>query len=252
MPHKKLEVLKMRDRNESYHKKKGMLFDLPMKVAIIGRSQLSGKSNLVGNLLLSEDPRLYRHEFEGTNIYIFSPTAKTDFKIRTMIDELEVPTSNVFSSLDENVLDALYEMIEDEFKSKVAQKQRPPHFLFYFDDVSASGDLKKHKNGALAKIVQNGRHVLISTIVTSQTYIDTPRFLRENMSGGAFFAGTSRQLEVITEDHSYVEAKVFKKMFRHHTNQPHSFMVVNYSNPPDARYMDTTFIPINPDDFNDC
>ena len=91
-----IKILKMRDKNESHHRKKGKLFDLPMKLLVVGKSQLSGKSNLIGNLLLQEDKRLYRNEFEGDNIYIVSPSARTDDKIRTIIEELDIPGSNVF------------------------------------------------------------------------------------------------------------------------------------------------------------
>ena len=60
------------------------LFNLPMKLLIIGRSQLSGKSNFLGNLLLSDDPRLYGDDFEGENIYLFTPSV-TDHKLKVII-----------------------------------------------------------------------------------------------------------------------------------------------------------------------
>tara|TARA_E500000318_G_scaffold51831_1_gene48509 strand:- start:29 stop:778 length:750 start_codon:yes stop_codon:yes gene_type:complete len=249
MGHKKVEIYKMKDKNESYHKKKGLLFDLPMKVGICGRSQLSGKSNLLGNLLLSEDSRLYKNDFLGDNIYIFSPSAHTDYKIKTIIEEKDIPPQNVFTEMTDGVLEALYEMIETEFKERAAKKEPQEHRLIIADDMSADGSLKKHKNGTLAKIVQNGRHVLISTIATCQKYSDLPTFLKENLTGGCFFSGTDRQLEAISDDHNYLEDKTaFRKMFRKVTNDPHTFLVVNYSNPLSARYMDTNFVPI----MHDC
>ena len=140
----------------------------------------------------------------------------------------------------------MYEVLKDEFNEKVNAKERPDHKLFLFDDMTASGDLKKHTNGAINKIFSNGRHVLINVIVTAQKYSDLPTFARENLSGGMFFAGTDRQLELIMDDHNYMEDKrQFKKMYSETTKEPHSFLVVNYSNHPDARYMDSDFVPIS-------
>ncbi len=51
-----------------------------------------------------------------------------------------------------------------------------------------------------------------------------------------------------SEDHNFlVEGKnQFKKMFREVTREPHSFLVVNYSNPPEKLYMNKNFKPIGP------
>ena len=133
----------MKDTNEKLHKKKGLLFDLPMKLLIIGKSQLSGKSNLIGNLLLQEDKRLYRDEFDGDDIYIVSPSAYTDKKIRTLIEEKDIPASNVFEEYNENELDNLYEILKDEFNMAIEEKEKPKHKLIIFDDMSASRLLKK-------------------------------------------------------------------------------------------------------------
>lgn len=241
---KRLPMFKMKDKNESYHKKKGLLFDMPYKIALVGRSMLSGKTNSVSNLLMRDE--FYKNDIDGENIYIFSPSAKTDYKLKTLIEERDIPQQNVYDSYNEDVIDGLYEVLKDEFNEKVNAKERPDHKLFLFDDMTASGDLKKHTNGAINKIFSNGRHVLINVIVTAQKYSDLPTFARENLSGGMFFAGTDRQLELIMDDHNYMEDKrQFKKMYRETTKEPHSFLVVNYSNHPDARYMDSDFVPIS-------
>ena len=60
---KPIEIKRMKDKNEKFYTNKGDLFNLPMKLLIIGRSQLSGKSNFLGNILLSDDPRLYGDDF---------------------------------------------------------------------------------------------------------------------------------------------------------------------------------------------
>lgn len=240
-----IKIFKMRDKNEALHKKKGLLFDLPMKLLIIGKSQLSGKSNLIGNILLQEDKRLYRDEFDGDDIYIVSPSARTDNKIRTLIEEKDIPAGNVFEDYDERELDTLYEVLKDEFNNAIIEKEKPRHKLIIFDDMSASGMLKKNMNGVMAKIFCNGRHIMLSVIVTAQKYSDILTTCRENSTGLMVFAGTDRQLNLIMDDHNHFEdRKEFVKMFREQTNEPHSFLVVNYSNPIKTRYMDKNFKPL--------
>jgi hypothetical protein len=242
-----IEILRMKDPNEKHYKKKDNLFDLPMRILVVGKSQMSGKSNLIGNLLLQEDSRLYRDDFDGEDIYIFSASLKTDRKIKTLIEEKDIPSSNLFDSFDDDVCSALYDVVKDNYDDAVKDKRKPKHSLMIFDDLSFKGDLKRHKNGSIAKIFSNGRHINCSCILTAQKYTDILTSARENATGLCAFAGTDRQLELISEDHNYLEDKKnFKKMYRTITNQPHAFLVVNYSNPIDSRYMNQNFLPIGP------
>jgi hypothetical protein len=239
-----IEIYKMKDKNEKFHIKKGKMFDIPFRLLVIGKSQLSGKSNFVANLLLQEDSRLYRDNFDGSNIFIWSPSLNTDYKIKTIIEELDIPKQNLFTEFDENTIEAIYELTKDEFNEAVADGDKPEPKLFIFDDMSAGGDLKSKTNGIISKIFSNGRHILLSTIMTAQKYTDILTSARENCSGAVLFSGTDRQLESIADDHSVIDRKEFKKMYRKVTEEPHAFMVVNYSNPIDSRYMDKNFNPI--------
>jgi hypothetical protein len=100
-------------------------------------------------------------------------------------------------------------------------------------------------NGVMAKIACNGRHILLSSLITAQKYTDLPTCLRENLRGGIFFSGTDLQLEKIQEDHNILkDKKQFRTMYREVTKEPHSFLVVNYSNPVESRYMNSDFLPI--------
>ncbi len=240
---KNIKIFKMKDSNEKYYKSKGDLFDMSFRLLIIGKSFLSGKGNFIGNLLLQEDKRLYRNEFEGDNIYIFS--GSLDSKMKTVISELEIPKNNVFNTFDEEVLDALYELIREEFEEAVENKERPKHSLIIFDDMSFGGHLKSSMNGAISKIFCNGRHILLSCILTAQKATDILTVCQENASGLVLFSCSDRQLDYLTDYHNYIgDKKLFKKTFRKVTNQPHSYMVINYSNPFEKRYLDKDFLPI--------
>ena len=62
---------------------------------------------------------------------------------------------------------------------------------------------------------------------------------------------TESSIITVMNDHNYTtDKKSFRKMFRELTDEPHSFMVVNYSNPMGSRYMDKHFNPVNASDYS--
>ena len=243
---KPIEIYRMKDKNESHHKKKGLLFDLPFKVACVGKSFLAGKSNLCLNLLAREDPRMYKNDFLAENIYIFSPSADgSDFKLKQYIELMDIPSSNIFLTYDEAEITALYEILQENYNEAIENGEKPPMSLFYFDDMTFGGQLKKKMNGIISKIMCNGRHILLSVLITSQMYVDLPRVVRENLTGLMLFSGTDRQLSIVEEEHNFFENKKdFRKMYREVSKDPHSFLVVNYSNPIETRYMNSNFLPV--------
>ena len=50
---KQYNILKVRDKNDSYYTPLNRLFDLPFRLLINGKSQLSGKTSVIINLLLN-------------------------------------------------------------------------------------------------------------------------------------------------------------------------------------------------------
>jgi hypothetical protein len=230
-----IEIYKVKDKSEKNYVAKGDMFDLPMRLLIVGKSFLSGKTNLLTNLLLQDDSRLYKDNFKGENIYIFSGSLGTDKKLKTIIRQLDIPESNLFNEFDEDTLEALLDITKDNYDESMEEGEKPEMNLFILDDLSYGGHLKKHKNGAIAKLFCNGRHFLASVILTSQKYTDILPTCRENASGVILFKCSDRQLDTISEDHNYLTQgkKQFKIMFREATTEPHAFLVVNYSNPPE-------------------
>ena len=244
---KQLKVLRMKDSNESFHRKKGLLLDLPFKLGIFGKSQLSGKTNFLGWFLLYDDNRLYLNEFEGENIYLISASAKTDDKLKTLILNKDIPSSNIFTKYDEDVIETLYEILEenfhsacDKYKETKKDEDRPVHNLMIFDDMSFGQNFKN--SGILEKIFCNGRHTLTSSIITAQKYTQIPTCIREQLTGAVLFSSSEKQLELMTEDHNYLQnKKEFKKLFRENTAKKHDFLFINYSNDIKDRYMNSNF-----------
>jgi len=223
------------------------LFNLPMRLLVVGASQRSGKTNRIANLLLKKPPNGYRGLFEGENIYIVSPSADTDMKIKTMRRELDIPDSNVMLDYDEDMLMALYDMLEEDFNTAIENDEPPPRTLIFLDDLSFSGALRAHAHGAISKFFCNGRHINLSTIVTSQKYTDIATTCRENATGCILFSCSDKQLELIIEDHNMTgDKRLLKKMFRKCTNERHCAFIVNYDNTlGHGLYMNDKYMPID-------
>ena len=240
---KTYKILKVRDKNDSYYTPVDRLFDLPFRLLINGKSQLSGKTSVIMNLLLN--PQFgYEKMFDGDDIYIITNN-KLDNKLKMLMDKLDIPEGN-HMEFDEDMLKILYEDIEEEFMEDVGEGSKPKNKLMIIDDVAYSGGLKNYsKRNIIDRLVCNGRHALISTIFTSQKYSQTSTCLRTNISGAILFGTNAKEVDLIADDMSYYEKKKdFIKMFRETTKIPRSFLVVNYSNPPEELYLNTEFEPI--------
>lgn len=231
-----IKVYKVKDKTESFKKTKGDLFDLPMKLALVGKSELSGKTTTLASLLLL--PEYYGGDFKGDHIYIVSPSANKDNKWKVMTKALKIPESNVFLSYDEEQLKVLYDFLEDEYLKAVDDGRKPKHTLIVFDDVGFSASLRG-SYGVIDRLACNGRHLLISTVALVQKYTQLSTCFRENITGGIFFACSNKQLDLIYDDHGNMPKKEFVKMFRDATKGKHSFFVINYSNDEQDRYSES-------------
>lgn len=235
------KILKVRDTTDSYYTKLNDIFDIPMRLLIVGKSQLSGKTNLILNLLLRN--QFYRNKYDGQNIFIVTNN-KLDNKLKILRKEKDIGDENVME-FDEEDLEDLYEQLEDEFLQDVADKKKPSNKLIIFDDVAYSGGLKNKTAGIISKIVMNGRHANISSIFTTQKYSLVSTGVRSNVTGAILFNTSQKELELISEDMNYLENKKdFIKLFRKTTEKKNSFLVVNFTNQKASMYMDSEFKPI--------
>jgi len=75
------QIEKVNDKKDSYYTDKGLLPNLPMKLIVVGKSHISGKTTLVHNLI----NRFYNDDFEGKNIYIISKSINVCNKIDDII-----------------------------------------------------------------------------------------------------------------------------------------------------------------------
>jgi len=236
----KPKILRVRDKNEAYGTKKNITFNIPFRLSLIAKSGV-GKTNLIVNFFLQDDNHFYKNDFEGENIYIFSPSLKTDHKLKILIEQKDIPPSNLFMGLDMDILDAVYELIKEDYQEAIKEKEKPKNTVIIIDDCM---DMLKNggKKNVLDKIAANARHQNCSFIITSQYYTKIPPCVRSNCNGMIIFETSDKILETICEEHAYCSHKKFKKKFREITNESkHSFLMINYTNKKKDRYIDDNF-----------
>lgn len=239
-----MHVYKMKDKTDKFTVKKSPMFDLPMRLLMIGRTGC-GKSNLLGNLLLR--PEMYRDDFLPENIYIFSGSLKGDVKLHTIIEQLEIPESNLFDSFDEEVGHIIYDDIVEKFNDAVEAKEKPEQSLIIFDDLGFTNlQNKATKNSILDRIFCNGRKYLISTITLNQKLTQLSTTAREQCSGLVLYQCTNKSLDLVEADFNYLDdKKQFRKMIRDNTESKHNYIVVNFSQSPNI-YQNEDFESIKP------
>ena len=215
--YKKILIHKVKDSAEKYYTKKAQLFDLPAKVAVVGASQRSGKTNWIINAL--GKPNMYSKDFLPENIYIFSPSLKSNKWVR---------------------------FIKDEYNEAVRENRKPANKVIVFDDLGFGGSLRgKSKFGVMDALVMNGRHYNLSTFFLVQSYKQLSPDVRGNLSGLVVFNVSTRELDQIVYEHNYLpSSKDFMKLFRDTTKKKHSYFVINYSNDTQDIYMDSNFRPV--------
>ena len=231
-----LNILPIIDKSDSYNIKKEVICDIPFKMAICGKSQLSGKTTMALNLIIRNE--YYGKDFEGENIYIVSPSLETP-KLKKLIKYKKIPDENLYASYEEDEMEDLYSQLEEDFYDKVNNNEKPNHSLILFDDIGYSGKLRDIKNGVMDKIASAGRHLLISTMLLVQKYTQLSPCFRENMNGLIAYGCSYNQLEFIINEHNTSKnKKKFIEAFLDATNKKHSFFFINYSNDFQKRYME--------------
>jgi len=234
---KELDILKCKDSYDTMKIDKGdMLPSLPTKIAIIGKSALSGKSTLVSNLI--NRPEFYGDNFDGENIYLVSGSTTSDDKLKNIIKYKQIPDENVFTFLNDDVLEIIMMSIKEKYEEAISDDKKPPHSLVVMDDIAYSKALSKRVgNEKLSELFCNYRHYLTSMIVTAQKSTQLARVIRVNTIAFMIFKQPLSELENIMGDCCYLPKKQFKQMFENATKDKHDFMYILLDAPHDKMYM---------------
>lgn len=224
---KKLQVRLIKDKGDKTSTDKDILFNIPLRLLIVGKTG-SGKTNLLVSLLTQDE--FYNKDFRGRNIYIFSPMVN-DYKLEFLVDKKNIPDLNIYTEFDNELLRALYDKLTEEFETEMLLSRKVSNKLIILDDLSFDGSLKKGLYNMVQKIFCNGRKHNISIIITSQYYSHISPVCRTNCSGAILFTMNDRQLDFVTEENNYLDTKKeFKALMKKHLKEKHDFISINYSN----------------------
>ena len=241
------KILKMIDKGDSYTTQKEDIFNLPMRILAIGKTGAGKSSSCLGNFLLR--PSFYKNDFKPENIFIFSGSLEGDLKLKTIINQLEIPEENLFDNFDEEIGHEIYDTLVENFNEKVENDEIPNNSLFVFDDLGFTNlQNKNSKNSILDKLFSNGRKYLISTITLNQRASQLNTNAREQANGIMLWKSSTSQLELLERSFNYLQdKKSFFNMVRSHTRNNHDFIVIDMNDK--NMYKDMDFKPIENLDY---
>lgn len=222
-------ILKVIDKSDSYYTPMEGIPDLPFRIILVGKSQLSGKSTVIMNMILR--PEFYANQWRPEDIYVISNN-KLDNKLAILKHELEVPGSNVMR-YSEDGLQTVYDHIETLAAEAVAEGEKPANSLMIIDDCGYGGNLKGTQDGVMSQVFSNGRHCNLSVIVTGQKYTQMSTTMRTNATSAILFGNSAKEVELMCDDHCFLPTKkAFREMFRDATHEKNSFLAIDYTSSP--------------------
>jgi DNA polymerase III delta prime subunit len=203
-------------------------------VYLISGRRGSGKSTLA--LCLLNSKLAYRKRFK--NIFLISPTAKSDKKFEKLVDELN-DDNKYFQELNESNIESILDVI----KSDNEENDKKNLHMILLDDVVL--DLPKRKSSLLNKLVIESRHHNVTLLILSQKYNAIPTIIRANMDLISFFPSlNAREVATFQEDLN-ISKELFYKMYDKATKSNNSFLHVNLLNFPPIFYHKFDKINVN-------
>ena len=193
-----------------------LLLNNNSSVFVISARRGMGKSTMIINLLNSK--KAYRKRF--TNVFLISPTAKSDGKFKKLVKELNDDDKYYDTLNEENI-----ENILDFIRSDNDENDKKNLHCLILDDVVL--DLPKSKSSLINKIVITSRHLNLTIIIVTQKYNALPTIIRNNMDLCSFFPSlNNHEIKTFQEDIN-IDKDLFKVIYDYCCDETNSFMHVN-------------------------
>ena len=128
-------------------------------------------------------------------------------------------------------------------RKNVNGKPEYPDYLLFVDDF-----IEKLKNGnkvkGLSSLITKSRHYNIYLIITSQYYTAVSPVIRSNIKQLHIFGCNNKERKKIGDEHSIFDnVKDFNKYFRMLTEEPYSYVIINYNYPAHRVFDDNKITP---------
>lgn len=219
-----IKIKKIKDESDNFKIEVSNAPNIPFKLGILGPSMISGKTNLMINLVGQR--KLYGKYFKGDNIYLISPSLETP-KLKKFAEYKKIPDVNLFNEFNDEELGALYDYLKEDF---LEGNTKPK--LIIFDDCGF--DTKTGAKSNLDHLIIDGRHYNISLMFLVQCYTMMSTTFRRNATGLMCFSCVTNDLESIISEHNTTtdDKKKFMKTFRDVTNKKHNFFTIDKSKQP--------------------
>lgn len=203
----------------------GILPMKPANIGIFGRKGC-GKSNLLCNLIMKKASPYHKH-FDL--IFLISPTAKSDDKMKPLIDDIG---DQYYEELNNDVLMDIMARCEafTERHMKKKRKWKPNYVVIYDDCIHA---IKSKNASMVTKLATQNRHMNITNIYLLQKYNSyMPTLIRSNLDCIALFRTENQaELDSFIKEIGTDEAKL-RMLYDFATSEPYSFLFINmYSQP---------------------
>ena len=223
-----IEPIKLKDY-ESKQSKYAMVAKLPMRSVLLGPSG-SGKTILLVNMILD----IYRDCF--ARVYIWSPSINVDHSwepVKKYIEkDLKVNTSKEKIYFDEYNHEELENVIDTQFKlidhMKKQEYKKLYNILIVVDDFADSPSFTRHSK-LLHSLYTRGRHLMISTITSTQVLNALSPIIRKNITQlYVYKLRNYKDLETVLEELSALtDKKTLLEMYNMATKEPYSFWYIN-------------------------
>lgn len=209
---------------------------------IYGHRQ-SGKSNLIANVL-SQLKDVY------TNIYIFSPSSKSDYTF----EHLDKTCPNIYlcDEPSPELIDHVFKIQCDNYKKYIARlklamktpnkfllddqelNKPPPFTLFVLDDLSAE---YQHYTKTLKTLAYQGRHHGCSVILTAHNIRCVPVGCRANSTSFCMFKlPKMEQTKWIEENSDLLPQEQLEALLHYATEEDYSFLYYSDHFPKKQRF----------------
>jgi len=231
------KIRKVIDKSDSQVIDMGILPNVRFFGMLVGKTGAS-KTTLLINMLLNPE---FGYSEIFKEIYIFSGSLNSDKKLEKLIDAKEIPQSNLYSDYDNDLLNALYDKLEEDYNERDMNDEPVEYPLIILDDLSFAMGRGKEFN-ALTRLAQNSRKLGISVLITTQHYSQIPLAVRNNISFAVLYATSSKNLAIIEEEHNFLKSRrEFTTMWRDNVIGKRDFIVVNYDNDKNDIYLNKEF-----------